>query len=168
MTFQNMSIPPPTRFELLPSCSTRPPPNYNIFGESPSHHTQTYSKVHHKQSTGTFHKPVKRLRPNSPDPIEIAHRDIVSQPRTLGPDSSILTNNSYVKNLNTSDFSTHHSGLGSENVKIILELVANIISTIRRTNNYDISKTELEFIISKQLNIDSSENTLNSQIQYKK
>ncbi|CAG9827241.1 unnamed protein product [Diabrotica balteata] len=149
IAFQMISIRQPTRMELRPSCSTQPPPNFNFFGESSSHHSQTHNRVFNKKLTIEFHKPVKRLRPNSPDPIEITHREIISQPRTIGPNYSILTNPSYVKNVDSSDFSTHNSGLTSENLKIISELVANIIYTIKRTSNFIITKTELECIITE-------------------
>uniref|UniRef100_A0A6P7F463 Uncharacterized protein LOC114325718 n=1 Tax=Diabrotica virgifera virgifera TaxID=50390 RepID=A0A6P7F463_DIAVI len=82
----------------------------------------------------------KRHRPSSPNTLESARKEILSQ-ENIPKKGGIYNTSKYTEHTNTTNLQTQ--GVPSQLNNVILELVLNIISSLKLTENLDKSKTEI-------------------------
>lgn len=160
---QNSNLPIPSTNLPNSKGSSNNKSNTNFNYSQISQNKKTF--MQHMQNTNNTTKVngSKRLRPSSPDPIVIAHREIISQYRNDNISSTgILNNQIYQKNLPPRDeFQMSEIDYNS----VILKCVTEILKKLRESNNFNISENDLEKIISTQLNI--NETNLASESQWR-
>ncbi|XP_050500941.1 homeobox protein 4-like [Diabrotica virgifera virgifera] len=95
-------------------------------------------------------RPNKRQKPNSPDPTDIARKEIISVVSPPKHSEGIVKSQFYQQNLNVAD--SQSEDLDSSVINVILESVLTIVNSIKQNNNFNISKSDVIQLISNHSN----------------
>uniref|UniRef100_A0A6P7GMK5 Uncharacterized protein LOC114338628 n=1 Tax=Diabrotica virgifera virgifera TaxID=50390 RepID=A0A6P7GMK5_DIAVI len=154
----NKNIPKNSYASILRSNITNNDTNFSQ-NSQPSTSTQgnNFAKFIFNPHTNTS-RPNKRQKPNSPDPTDIARKEIISVVSPPKHSEGIVKSQFYQQNLNVADSQSEE--LDSSVINVILESVLTIVNSIKQNNNFNISKSDVIQLISNHFNQNLTSNHL--------